>query len=110
MITVQMLEADDAVHPDDWCRPLSIVSMSGGHSDYHSFQNQYTGSPENNVKWVKVKYMFGKRWHGQTVNEIDKHLGQFVKYEFIRGKIPSRQILSLKGYSITDHTKEFEEE
>jgi hypothetical protein len=37
MINVQILEANDIVDPEDWCRPLSIVSMSGGHSDYYSF-------------------------------------------------------------------------
>ena len=107
MITVQILEADDCVDPEDWCRPLSIVSMSGGHSDYYSFQSQYTGAPENNVKWVKVKYILGKPWHGQTVKAIDRALGQYVKYEYVRGDIPQRSKLSLKDYNITDHTKKF---
>ncbi len=107
MITVQMLEADDIVEPEDWCRPLSITSMSGGHSDYYSFKSQYTGAPENNVKWVKVKYILGNPWHSKTVAEIDTGLGKFVKYEFVRGDIPQRQILSLKDYNITDHTKKF---
>jgi len=107
MITVQILEADDCVEPEDWCRPLSIVSMSGGHSDYYSFKSQWSGAPENNVKWVKVKYILGKPWHGKTVKEIDRGLGVFVKYEFIRGSIPRRQILSLKDYTVTDHTKVF---
>ena len=107
MITLQLLEADDHVDPEDWCRPLSIVSMSGGHSDYYSFQSQYTGAPENNVKWVKVKYILGKGWHGKTVKEIDKALGAFIKYEYVRGDIPQRSKLSLNGYNITDHTKVF---
>ena len=107
MKTILMLEADDVVEPEDWCRPLSIVSMSGGHSDYYSFSSQYTGAPENNVKWVKVKYILGKPWHGKTVKEIDFGLGQFVKYEFVRGDIPRRQVLSLTDYNITDHTKVF---
>lgn len=107
MKTIQLLEADDIVDPEDWCRPLSIVSMSGGHSDYYSFQSQYTGAPENNVKWVKVKYILGKPWHGKTVKEIDRALGQYVKYEYVRGDISQRSKLSLKGYSITDHTKKF---
>ena len=108
MKTIQLLEADDIVDPDDWCRPLSITSMSGGHSDYYSFQNQYTGAPENNVKWVKVKYILGKPWHGKTVKQIDKGLGEFVKYEYVRGDLPRRSILSLSDYNVTDHTK-FEE-
>ena len=110
MITLQLLEADDCVDPEDWCRPLSITSMSGGHSDYYSFSSQYTGAPENNVKWVKVKYILGKPWHGLTVKDIDLGLGKFVKYEFVRGDIPQRSRLSLKDYNITDHTKVFYKE
>lgn len=105
MITVQILEANDAVDAEDWCRPLSITSMSGGQSDYYSFRNQYSGSPENNVKWVKVKYILGQGWHGKTVKQIDRRLGEYVKYEFVRGDIPMRQRLSLKDYNVTDHTK-----
>ncbi len=105
MITLQLLEAEDIVEPEDWCRPLSIVSMSGGHSDYYSFQSQYTGAPENNVKWVKVKYILGRDWHGKTVAEIDKGLGKWIKYEYVRGDVPQRSKLSLSGYNITDHTK-----
>ena len=81
--------------------------MSGGQSDYYSFSNQYTGAPENNVKWVKVKYILGRLWHGCTVEAIDRHLGEYVKYEFVRGDIPQRSKLSLKDYKITDHTKKF---
>jgi len=107
MINIQLLEQDDIVEPEDWCRPLSITSMSGGHSDYYSFQSQYTGAPENNVKWLKVKYILGRGWHGKTVAEIDAKLGKFVKYEYVRGNIPTRSKLSLSGYNITDHTKVF---
>jgi hypothetical protein len=107
MIQIQLLEAHDIVDPEDWCRPLSIVSMSGGHSDYYSFTSQYTGAPENNAKWVKVKYILGKPWHDKTVAEIDRGLGQYQKYEFVRGSIPRRSQLSLKDYTVTDHTKVF---
>lgn len=107
MINVQILELDDSVDPEDWCRPLSLNSMSGGHSDYYSFSSQYTGAPENNTKWVKVKYILGKPWHGKTVREIDKGLGFYTKYEFVRGDIPKREQLNLKEYTVTDHTKVF---
>lgn len=106
MIIVQILEADDVVEPNDWCRPLSIVSMSGGHSDYYSFKCQYSGRPENNVKWVRVKYILGQCWNGLTVKELDEKLGKFVKYEFIRGDIPKRQQLSLSGYNVSDHSRD----
>jgi hypothetical protein len=36
MKTVQILEPDDCVSPDDLC-PLRLESMSGGHSDAYSF-------------------------------------------------------------------------
>lgn len=107
MITLQLLEADDIVDPEDWCRPLSIVSMSGGYSDNYSFKSQWSGAPENNVKWVKVKYILGKLWHGKTVREIDNGLAPWIKYEYVRGDIPQRSKLSLKGYKVTDHTKVF---
>ena len=110
MIQVQLLEADDRVDPEDWCRPLSLMTMNGGHSDYYSFESCFTGAPENNVKWVKVKYILGKPWHGQTVKAIDKALGEYVKYEYVRGDIPSRSKLSLSGYRITDHTVEYYQE
>ena len=105
MITLQLLEAKDIVEPEDWCRPLSLTTMSGGYSDYYSFKSQYSGAPENNVKWVKVKYILGQGWHGQTVAQIDKELGKFVKYEFVRGDIPRRSKLPLTDYNVTDHTK-----
>ena len=107
MITLQLLEAEDPVHPEDWCRPLSLSTMSGGHSDYYSFKSQYSGAPENNVKWVKVKYILGKGWHGCSVKAIDYALGEYVKYEFVRGEIPMRSRLNLKDYNVTDHTKVF---
>ena len=115
MITLQLLEADDAVHPDDWCRPLQLMSMNGGHSDYYSFESCYTGAPENNVKWVKVKYILGKPWHGKTVKELDAGLGKFIKYEYVRGDIPMRSRLGLAGYSVINHatakeTKEYDDD
>ena len=107
MITLQLLEASDTVDPEDWCRPLSLSTMSGGYSDYYSFKSQWNGAPENNVKWVKVKYILGKGWHGNTVAQIDRGLGEYVKYEFVRGDVPVRSRLSLKDYNVTDHTKVF---
>jgi hypothetical protein len=108
MITLQLLEANDIVEPEDWCRPLQLMSMNGGHSDYYSFESCYTGAPENNVKWVKVKYILGVASRGdKTVKDLDQTLGKFIKYEFVRGDLPVRSRLSLSGYNITDHTKHF---
>ena len=108
MKTVQILEADDIVDPEDWCRPLQIISMNGGHSDYYSFESCYTGAPENNVKWVKVKYILGKGWHGKPVKEYTNAMKKFgYAYEFVRGEIPNTHKLNLNGYNVTDHTKVF---
>lgn len=110
MKTVEILELDDLIDPEDWCRPLQIVSMSGGYSDYYSFQSQYSGAPENNVKWVKVKFILGKPWHGKSVREYNKAMREFGTYEFVRGEIPQAHKLSLKDYNVTDHTKVFRQD
>lgn len=110
MKTVEILELDDLIDPEDWCRPLQIVSMSGGHSDYYSFQSCYTGAPENNAKWVKVKFILGKPWHGKSVMEYNKAMSKFGTYEFVRGEIPTSHKLNLKDYNVTDHTKVYRED
>ena len=96
MITVQILEADDTVWPEDWCRPLVLQTMSGGMSDSMSFKSCYGGTPENNVEWVKVKAVFGKVWYGSKVSEFDDPL---VPYEFLRGDPPKSHCLNMKGYT-----------
>lgn len=96
MITVQILEDDDEVHPEDWCRPLTLQTMGGGHSDYMSFKSCYRGTPENNVEWVKVKFVFGEVWYGSKVRKFDPPL---VPYEFLRGDPPKSHRLSMKGYT-----------
>jgi hypothetical protein len=85
MKTIQILEDADAVNwATDWCRPLAFVSMSGGHSDYYSFESAYTGRPCNNAQWVRVNIIFGACWDGQAVHELNK----LSRYEFARGDIP----------------------
>lgn len=98
MRTVQILEGNDCVQPDDWMRPLCIISMGGGHSDYYDFT-----PTENNAKWQRVKYILGKPWHGCTVQEIDKEFKEFNHYEFVRGDIPSSHRESTKG--LIDYSK-----
>jgi hypothetical protein len=91
MITIQILEECDAVSPTDWCRPLSLQTMSGGHSDEYSFESCYTGQPENNVKWVNVHQIFGECWYSKPVSEFTAMYqdGKLPGYEFVRGAIPS---------------------
>lgn len=98
MKTVQILEPDDLIDPEDWCRPLMLISMSGGHSDSYSFKGAYSGTPENNVKWVKVKDQFGPIWFGKMTREVNFELG--MRYEFLRGNLPSTHCLDMKDYTI----------
>lgn len=96
MKSVFVLEAHDVIDKNDWCRPLEITSMDGGRSDYFSFKNQYSGTPQNNVKWVRVKDQFGSIWFGKTVLEFTK-MG--LLYEFIRGDIPKSHAENMSGYT-----------
>ena len=99
MITVFILENDDIIEPNDWCRPLNITSMSGM-SDSYSFKSMYSGSPENNVEWVRVKCVVGEGWIGKTVKEYNVMCKKYrCPMEFIRGNIPKAHQLNMKGYN-----------
>lgn len=84
MKTIQILGPNDPVEPDDWCRPLQLMTMSGGHSDFYSFESMYSGTPENNVKWVRVKDIFGSWLFGKPAKDLMYH----IPYEIVRGDIP----------------------
>jgi len=99
MKTIDILEDTDVVFLTDWCRPLQIVSMNGGHSDYYSFESCYSGSPENNAKWVRVYQVFGSVWFNKQVKDFPKE----PLYEFIRGDIPKHHT-----YGKTKAEKRFE--
>lgn len=89
MINVSMLQGDDLLMPTDWCRPLTLTTMMGGHSDYYAFESCYTGQPENNVKWVTTEQIFDDGWMFKPLRELNKHLEKHGDpYEFIRGDIP----------------------
>jgi hypothetical protein len=97
MIDVQILEPHDTIQPTDWCRPLTLVSMSGGMSDSYSFRSMYSGTPENNVKWVPVQAQLGSVWFGQTVDSFN--CDGMQPYEFVRGDIPKSHQLDMRGYT-----------
>lgn len=98
MINVNLLEADDTIAANDWCRPLNIVSMSGGASDSYSFKSCYSGTPENNTKWVQVKHVMGACWIGSRVSEYTKD----NPYEFLRGTPPKEHQLNMGEYNSLD--------
>ncbi len=97
MILTNFLEDTDTIEPNDWCRPLSLCTMSGGMSDHMSFKNCYSGCPENNVEWVKVSAVIGECWFGTTLGHLNKALK--TKYEMVRGNIPKGHALDMKDYS-----------
>lgn len=95
MKTVQILEPDDVIKPTDFCRPLTLETMNGGCSDAYSFRSQYSGTPENNIKWAPVYYCFGSCWNGRLVKEV---LHRLPPYEFLRGSPPSEHLLDLSSF------------
>lgn len=88
MISVNILEDHDIIQESDYCRPLSITTITS-YSDFISFTNTYSGQPENNVKWLTAKQTI-PFWVGRQVQEFNNRMydisGQ--RYEFIRGAIP----------------------
>lgn len=94
MRTVSILEDSDTVEPTDWCRPLQLIQ---GFSDGISFRSCYTGTPENNVKWVRAGHVLGPVWFGKTVHDLTVCLGE--RYEFVRGDIPVTHQLDMKDYN-----------
>ena len=86
MITVQILEDTDTIRMDDWCRPLDFVSMGGGISDHYSFESCYTGAPENNVQWVRVREVIGECWDQKPLGSLNRRLQ--TKFEVVRGDLP----------------------
>lgn len=99
MILINILEPDDIITKECWMRPLRLMTMSGGMSDSMSFKSQYSGVPENNVKWVRVIDQLGPRWIGKTVKEFIKCQLMDFPYEFAIGNIPKSHQLNMRGYS-----------
>ena len=95
MILISILEYYDVITEDCWMRPLSLMNMSGGMSDSMSYKSQYSGTPENNVKWVRAIDQIGPHWIGKTVKEFN----EFTPYEFAIGNIPRSHQLDMKRYS-----------
>ena len=107
MKTILYLEDDDIVEPTDWCRPLRVVSMGGGMSDSYSFKSCYSGTPENNVKWVRVCDSHGQNWKGKTLGQLNAmyynnptiKASALTAYEVVRGDIPVSNRLDMRGFA-----------
>jgi hypothetical protein len=87
MVKLELLENNDAVRSDDFCRPLGL---SFSESDRVYETSEYSGKPINNLKWVVVREVFGDCWFGKTVAEIN---GGETKHEFVRGGLPESHCL-----------------
>lgn len=93
MTEVTLLDPSDTIEGDDWCRPLSLFTESP-QGDYYAFTSCYSGKPQNNLKWVRVKDVFGSCWIGKTVAELNTAL---IRYELLRGNIPKENQLIFTG-------------
>lgn len=100
MITVQILEPDDILEPSDWCRPLQIIMVNGAICAADNFRNAFSGSPENNVEWVRVRTIIGKKWLNRPVGDFHDAMKRLnMRYEFVRGNIPKSHRLNMAGYT-----------
>ncbi len=88
MKTIQLLEETDILCPDDWSRPLELRQSQ--FSDSYFFTNAYSGTPINNVEWVKASAIFGACWMGRPIKDLNAGT---IKYEFVRGNIPKDHCL-----------------
>ena len=87
-----MLEGHDKIHKNDWVRAVDF----DGDPNIYSF---YSGRPDNNTRWLRVKDIFGPHVNGKTVDELHEsfekmvHYGnQLLTFEFIRGHLPEENL------------------
>ncbi len=104
MKTLLLLEDDDVINPTDWIRPLTITLDSG--ESINGF-SMYGGSPQNNVRWVQFKDVFGECHYGKTVRQIKEMANQYVhaqnrsmRYEIVRGDLPGDHIWNWKAAKV----------
>lgn len=104
MISIQLLEENDHINANDWCRPLALMSTGNGYGDGYSFSSPFTKTPLNNLKWVRVKHVLGPYWYGKTVKQFNgdgystawAHVE--TRMEFMRGNFPSEHQLDMDSY------------
>jgi hypothetical protein len=99
MKNIFILEPEDIINPEDWVRPLYFPQSTYGDQIFINSINEYSGTPEGNIKWIKVKDFMGDFWYGKTIKEFHDGYSKaynielrFSKYEFIRGEIPDDHI------------------
>lgn len=95
MKTIYLLDLNDTFDMEDWCRPLYLTTDFTQSDEIHT-TSLYSGSPQNNLKWTKVKNVFGDIWQGRQIGEyFEKHpmCPGLITYEFAKGDIPKDHIL-----------------
>jgi len=93
MKQVYILEDNDILQENDWCRQLGIARE--GQSDIVSDWGTYGGQPINRMKWIPVSIIL-PYWVGKTVGEYNNGLDKLIyyhpKFEFLRGELPKHHI------------------
>jgi hypothetical protein len=88
MISLQLLEEDDIIQANDWCRPMSIQPVDPW-SDTIVFTNTYGGNTVNNVKWLTATQCC-PFWIGKKLKDFNDGMESTgTWYEFVRGNIPN---------------------
>ena len=83
-VTVTIVGPSTIITKDMWCRPLVYNG-----DRYYSQVSTYSGSPQNNYKWVKVEEVF-PYWvdNNKTIKELMSG-SVSIPYEFIKGDPPA---------------------
>jgi hypothetical protein len=92
MKTVHILDDDDILMETDFCRPLFRSADFSSTSDTWVERNQYSGCPEDHLKWAHVFNCIGPTWYGKRISAAGFH----SRMEFARGDIPESHILKGK--------------
>lgn len=87
MKTIQILDPEDAVQKQDFCRPL--------HIDARGNSCDSDGYPTNFVKWAPVSVMIPEYFHYLSVGSLRE---EGYNFEFARGDIPAQHKLDMRLY------------
>lgn len=101
MITIQILEPEDILLPNDWVRYMEIQYI--GQSDYVQTRNPYGGTPINFFGWLPVNQILGSCWLNRPLGDflranerLDKPHQPIAALEFARGPIPKEHQMVLE--------------
>jgi len=92
MISVNILEADDIIHPDDYYRPL-MRSADFSQSDSWLRRSCYGGGPLDHLRWAPVWLILGRVWWGKRYARYMDVASR--PFEAVRGNVPKENILDL---------------